>query len=159
MTSLLEYVWFGGRLLCRVDRCPKCGQPSFVDNFRTTCCDGEIQFIGAATRREAEGVGRRRFPSKQVRDAILGQQGHHCFYCEQEFGSVYARNNRELVRRVNWDHFLPFAYLQSNPSANWVAACNVCNQLKQSRIFYDREEAKRILTEEARSGRYLGRSA
>jgi hypothetical protein len=90
-----------------------------------------------------------------VSDAVLGKQGHRCFYCELEFGSTYLHGGKERVRRINWDHFVPFAYLQSNPAANWVAACNVCNGIKHSRIFYDREEARQIISAEARSRGYF----
>jgi hypothetical protein len=155
MVAQLEYIWFGDRLLCRVDQCGICGQPSFVENFTTRCCDWEIEFSKAEVRRESEGEGKRRHPSKALRNEILSKQGHRCFYCDREFGSVYTHNKRETVRRINWDHFMPFAYLQTNPKANWVAACNVCNQIKHSRIFYDREEAKTVIAERTRVLGYL----
>lgn len=149
MASVLEYVWFGDRLLCRVDSCPKCGQPSWVEDFRTTCCDGEVQFVGARTRREALGSGQRRSPSLKVRHEVLAKQANRCYYCEFEFGTVYLREGKERVRRLNWDHFIPFAYLQTNPTTNWVAACSLCNGIKHDRIFYDRDEARRVISTEA----------
>jgi hypothetical protein len=155
MPGILEYAWFGDRLLCRVGSCPLCGQASFVEGFATTCCGAEVQFTGARARRESPGDGRRRSPNNKIRVQILGAQGRRCFYCGCEFGSVYVRNGRELVRRLNWDHFVPFAYLQSNPNTNWVASCNVCNSIKQGRIFYDRTEARNVISSEARTRGYL----
>lgn len=49
--------------------------------------------------------------------------------------------------RLNWDHFVPFAYGRTNASANWVAACHVCNGIKSCRVFDTVLEAQEYIRE------------
>lgn len=66
----------------------------------------------------------------------LDAQGNRCLYCGLEFGwPLYRRRYGVEILEVNWDHRIPYAYLQDNPADNWVAACHVCNAYKGSLIF------------------------
>lgn len=93
------------------------------------------------------GGGKRRAPTQLQRGRIMAMQGGACLYCGLPFGRTVARSGASLERRngkrlpsevrlrVNWDHFIPYAYLAANPGENWVAACQVCNTIKSARIF------------------------
>lgn len=118
-----------------------------------TCCGGIAESADKEkTRNMVHGKVVRKRPPKQTQSLILTKQGNACGYCRHEFGSYYMRTKR-MVRgmyctqssqmqklRVYWDHFVPYAYLQSNPTNNWVAACQVCNGIKGSKTFETFEE-------------------
>lgn len=76
---------------------------------------------------------RRACPKDHARE-LLAQQGYVCVYCAEPFGSVVKRRKLS-VTMVNYDHAIPLAFLNSNPRWNWVAACNVCNAIKGSKMF------------------------
>jgi len=46
------------------------------------------------------------------------------------------------VTVVHYDHAVPFAYLNSNPRWNWVAACNICNLIKGDKMFHSIQEIR-----------------
>src|SRR5688572_22071623 len=81
------------------------------------------------------GSGRRRRPSADIRAAILARQNDRCLYCEHRFGTFVRRRGRVISLRLHWDHFVPYAYGQTNEKHNWVAACHVCNGIKYCRMF------------------------
>lgn len=74
--------------------------------------------------------------------SILRSQGYVCGYCAVPFGSVIRKRNRMLVSAVHFDHMVPFAYLGKNPTGNWIAACNFCNQTKADKLFSSLAEAR-----------------
>ena len=66
-------------------------------------------------------MAKRRIPTLGIQADIINKQTGRCGYC-----------NASLVDQIiQWDHYIPFAYLHSNPDDNWVAACLPCNQYKQ----------------------------
>jgi len=69
-------------------------------------------------------MGRPKPPLKIQHQVIIEQMGR-CAYC----------NSALDEHSVNWDHFIPFSYLESNPIDNWVAACKPCNSYKGNRVF------------------------
>ncbi len=97
-------------------------------------------------------VGRRRPPPLWARREQLAKQQNRCFYCGLAFGSWVVKRSRAIMLRTVWDHWVPYAYLQSNPARNFVAACQICNRLKRSDMFETFEEAKRVI--ERRRARY-----
>ena len=88
----------------------------------------------------------RRRPNVATRLHILQQQDGRCFYCGSRFGTYVTRKNRPRVLKAAWDHVIPYVYLQANPDTNWVAACQVCNGIKGSRIFATVDEAREHIT-------------
>ncbi|TLZ87260.1 MAG: hypothetical protein E6K00_05760 [Methanobacteriota archaeon] len=58
------------------------------------------------------------------------------------FNSAVERKGRLIYLKVNWDHFVPFAYSQNNYAYNFVAACQICNGIKGSSTFRTLEEAR-----------------
>ncbi len=99
-------------------------------------------------RSHISGNGKRLSPRAGEREGVIARQGYRCLYCEIPIGTHIWRKTREVVLRPNWDHFVPFAYSQRNPSANWVLACHVCNSLKTARIFADVESVRRAILPE-----------
>lgn len=99
-------------------------------------------------RSRISGIGTRRRPHQADRERVIERQGYACLYCEIPISTVIRRRGRELILRANWDHFVPYSYSQRNPSANWVLACHVCNNIKTSRMFADVEAARRVILPE-----------
>lgn len=94
------------------------------------------------------GSGQRKRPSAKIRQAALKRQRNRCLYCGHKFGTVVQRTrrgrgrNRTATLRINWDHFVPYAYGLTNGAHNWVAACHVCNNIKSCRMFDTVREAQ-----------------
>lgn len=99
-------------------------------------------------RSQIGGIGIRRQPRHVDRERIIAQQGYTCLYCEIPISTMIWRKTREVMLRANWDHFIPYAYSQQNPSNNWILACHVCNGIKTSRMFADVETARRAILPE-----------
>lgn len=93
------------------------------------------------------GSGQRRPPSSEIRQRILSRQKNRCLYCENTIGSQVRRGSRTVILQLNWDHFVPYAYGRTNPDANWVAACHVCNNIKSSRMFETVARARLFIVE------------
>ncbi len=66
-----------------------------------------------------------RRPNKAVMFAILQAQDCRCAYCNVGLDEV----------EVEWDHFIPYAWMRTNAASNFVAACKPCNQFKKARYF------------------------
>lgn len=89
------------------------------------------------------GSGQRKRPNARIRQAILSRQRNRCLYCGHKFGTTVRRKRaRTATLRLNWDHFVPYAYGLTNGSTNWVAACHVCNNIKSCRMFDTVREAQ-----------------
>jgi len=68
----------------------------------------------------------RRLHSRKLRAIVLIRQEGRCAYCNTSLHGC----------PIEWDHFVPFAYLgSSGGEANWVAACYGCNRKKRARMF------------------------
>lgn len=94
------------------------------------------------------GTGVRRQPRRVERERIIAQQGYVCLYCEIPISTKIWRGSRDVILCAAWDHFIPYAYSQRNPSQNWVLACHVCNGIKTARMFADVEAARRAILPE-----------
>ena len=79
-------------------------------------------------------MNRKGCPPK-IQERILRHQRYKCLYCRKLFGSVYYINGRFTIINVQWDHVVPYAYLNANPKNNWAAACQLCNNIKQDQVF------------------------
>lgn len=89
---------------------------------------------------------RRKCPADRRRQLLVDQE-YLCAYCLIPFGSVIQKGRRLKLSVVNWDHVLPFAYLQANPGHNWAATCMVCNQIKGADVFKTMDEIRDYTTE------------
>jgi 5-methylcytosine-specific restriction endonuclease McrA len=133
--------------------CQYCQQFAIIIDDVLQCCDRpclEKPTNSFAMMSEAP-IGRRG-PSKLARKKILNEQDHRCFYCLKRFGSLMWRGARELRLRIEWDHSIPYSYSRSNREANFVAACQLCNRFKGSRLFSDVYEV-RLYVEQCREAK------
>lgn len=85
----------------------------------------------------------RRKPSIEVREHILIEQRGACFWCLLPLDSTIWQGQRSIDYELEWDHAVPFAYLQASPAGNWVASCQICNAVKSDLRFRSVEEARR----------------
>ena len=68
--------------------------------------------------------GNRKMPGSFTQKRIIEEQTGRCGYCNGSLVDVV----------IQWDHFVPFAYTNTNDEDNWVASCRECNQAKGSRL-------------------------
>ena len=122
--------------------CEECQTFSLVRRGVLVCCDERVAKAPELWKRESQASGIRQKPSAEYRKAQLERQSHRCFYCELLLGESIRYCNRLVTLRTHWDHVVPFAYLQSNPDKNFVAACHICNNIKAAKVFQTVEEAK-----------------
>lgn len=91
------------------------------------------------------GAGRRRRPTDRMRRTVLERQRNRCMYCDNPFDWLVRRRG-DLVRlKLQWDHFVPYAFSGANPGDNWVAACHVCNNIKGPQMFDTIAEAQQFI--------------
>jgi 5-methylcytosine-specific restriction endonuclease McrA len=99
-----------------------------------------LNYIGAIT-----GSGKRTRPKAAIKKEILAKQKGRCLYCDHLIGAIVRRRKDNVVLRINWDHFVPYAYGHTNAGTNWVAACHVCNNIKHCRMFDTVRDAKAFI--------------
>jgi hypothetical protein len=136
-----ELAKFGGIRMLRVV-CPDCGGWALVTNGLTRCCEVTIKEGDVTVERiVSEGGGRagKRTPHyvpAKVRAATLQLQGWACGYCGIPFYSELIDNDLKKIRtlRITWDHFTPWVFSRSHQT-EWVAACQICNGMKSSKIY------------------------
>jgi 5-methylcytosine-specific restriction endonuclease McrA len=133
--------WYGN-VSIQKGWCSKCQYLAFVIDNKLQCCDAPYKQPIKSVKRETSPEYKRKQISKGEKKKILNDQNYRCFYCEQEFGSIKKRRDREFVLRIHFDHIVPFAYSQNNHVYNFVAACNVCNLIKSSSIYESLDDAK-----------------
>lgn len=81
-------------------------------------------------------VAKRKQPTSRQKEELLDRAGHACEYCHRMFGSVVRdRNGKDKRLVVEYDHLVPYCYLQDNPVTNWIVSCQICNGHKGSTIF------------------------
>jgi hypothetical protein len=81
----------------------------------------------------SSGPLRKRRPPVAEQRRLLEEQAGRCFYCQYPFGEIVTRRGRPVILKLQWDHVIPFSY--SNENSGYVAACHVCNHIKEDRIF------------------------
>jgi len=146
-------VKFGGVRMLRVN-CQKCKGPTLVVSGIKVCCEevireGDVDIIGIHSesggnpgpRKGNNGPGK-----NKERLAILEEQGWACRYCGIPFFSelLNLRTNRVIILKHCWDHFIPYVYSRTNQT-EYVAACQVCNQIKYSHMFETIEKVQDYL--------------
>ncbi len=118
--------------------CEKCRGYYFVIDGVLACCGREMEIEKPREQfRESSAPMRRLGPTEAYKKEQLMEQGHLCFYCLRQFGSIVYKKNREISLKIHWDHMVPFSYSQNNHNHNFVAACHICNEAKSNLIFPD----------------------
>ncbi len=88
------------------------------------------------------GFGVRKRPSKRRQSEMLELQKNKCLYCLMPFGSVVTRGGLRTILAVRWDHRIPFSISGSCSDFEFIAACQICNGLKGTKIFNSLREAR-----------------
>lgn len=146
-----EIAMFGTVRMIRA-LCPNCNRKAFVIDNEFACCDTRVELTlgDADCRRESLGAPRRRNPTSSEKRAILAFQDNKCFYCDRTFGDCIRYKNKVKILTENWDHLVPWKYSQNNNLDNFVAACQICNNLKKANVFDRAEDAREYVREELR---------
>ena len=141
MSEAQHYAHYGNVVIQR-EYCFRCHRHAFVSDGKLACCGSPSDFETTKSKRMSEAQDRRKGPNAETRRVILELQGNRCLYCDLLFASAVERKGRLIFLKVNWDHFVPFAYSQNNYAYNFVAACQICNGIKGSMTFKTLEDAK-----------------
>jgi len=103
---------------------------------------------------------RRQQPDLHDRQRVLIEQRGLCLYCCQPLDGAVFRGGRVIWLELQWDHMIPYAYLDRNPADNWAASCQVCNAIKSDLHFSSIHEARdHILERREQLGYTLDRPA
>ena len=126
--------------------CPDCKQNAIVLDGKLQCCD-RLVTVARKYRRISENRMPRQRPRRAVRDWLLNIQANRCAYCGAQFGDFIQNTNTGNVIqvRLQWDHAVPYSFLRTNPKNNWLAACHVCNGMKNNKMFDSLADARAVL--------------
>jgi len=122
--------------------CPDCKSNVFIIKNKFACCDKDYPGMSKNYKRMSEPEQKRKLPKLADRKRKLMEQDYKCFYCENTFGTFVTRNGRPKKIKIEWDHMIPYSLTQNNNETNFVAACDICNRLKSSKVFQTVDEAK-----------------
>jgi 5-methylcytosine-specific restriction endonuclease McrA len=136
------YVGLYGNTAIAKERCSDCDRFALVINGRLACCDRKAQSIPEFLKRETCPGDEKRIPSPAAQREQLDRQGDRCMYCERQFGGYAFKGVRAMKLRVCWDHVVPFAFGQDNSDVNFVAACQICNGIKSTRLYPSLDSAR-----------------
>jgi 5-methylcytosine-specific restriction endonuclease McrA len=84
-------------------------------------------------------------PSKNVLIQCIAAQDERCAYCDRLFGALVIIDGKLITLTAELDHFIPRAKRLNNSPSNIVAACQICNGLKSSRVFTSMTQARAVL--------------
>lgn len=128
--------------------CTACKTNSLIVASKYTCCGKHCGAKPTIKQRISEPKWRRKKPSLAVQHKILELQNNRCIYCGSSFRiTKYIKDDKIRIMKLVWDHFIPYAYSANNYHHNFVAACNVCNSIKASKMFETLDEAREYIAE------------
>lgn len=135
-----------GKVLLMKQYCKDCkGEYIVIDN-KLQCCNAIVK-VNEVTkvRRECESIGSK--ISSQIKDKVLAIQEYKCYLCgiNLKIRHFYKKRNRWIVLRVEFDHFIPKAFVDIGSIDNIYAMCSLCNGMKGSKIFDDVEQARKYI--------------
>ena len=122
-----------GQVKMKRAKCSRCKGWSLIVDNQLLCC-GQAVDKAKGFKVMIPPRKKRRKPSKKLQKKILEKQENKCLYCSREFSIPYWYKNKVHYTKLCWDHLVPFSYSRRNKS-NWVAACNICNNIKGSKMF------------------------
>lgn len=136
----------GKNILYRVF-CPKCDDYLLLPKNKLSCDCGSKFFIEGVSENDnilCRSLRKKKL-SKDFKELLIKKFNNTCVYCRNEIGSVVSRNNKIFTLKAAFDHFVPYAYLQTNPDDNYILSCNVCNGIKSDLIFEDIDTARHYI--------------
>lgn len=122
--------------------CSSCQTYSLVVQQVHQCCGKEAHGAIAGIQRMTSPEDVRRCPRPKRRREVLEAQENRCAYCETQFGTLVNYKGRLRRLRIVWDHEVPWLWSQNNSDANFVAACQICNGIKEAKHFPDLDAAR-----------------
>lgn len=139
--------------------CNNCKNEAFIIDGEFSCCgtNPHEQFNKQRIKREIEGENVRTRISSKIKIKILEQQNNKCIYCEKELDGYVWDNKRSKYRKIviHFDHFISWNYSRDNKENNLYASCNICNQIKSDKHFYNLISAKEYINEKRKEKGYL----
>src|ERR1035437_3974933 len=135
-----------GNIAIKCGYCNTCEGMAFVLDGALACCGAEFAENAERYERIFQPEPRRRQPKPTHKKRILDEQGFRCLYCERSFGAVVERNGKSVKLKINWDHQVPYSLSQNNMNDNFVAACQICNNMKHNHVLQTLDEARVSLT-------------
>ena len=138
-----NHVALYGRIKILRAYCDKCKIMALVVNKKKQCCGRDFRGDPPKrSKRMTETEGPRKGPGQRNAKEILEKQDGRCFYCNRLIRSYVTRKGILVKLEIEWDHVIPYSYLQSSHPSGFVAACHICNGLKSDFIFRTLEEAQ-----------------
>ena len=123
--------------------CPDCKRTAFVIDNELQCCGKKLEEqIYTKFQRISEDVNKRKPLSEKNKKLILDLQNYSCFYCLTPFNFEVKRNGKVIKLKIEFDHQVPYSFLNNNDTDNIVASCNVCNRIKSNFCFQTTDEAR-----------------
>lgn len=124
------HVAFYGAVAMQRAFCPVCKNWTLVVDGRTSCCSTRLETQETLPQhREAEARSKRKGLSQRDQQLVLDAQENKCYYCGATFDGEDTK--------ITWDHVVPFSYSGNNHRDNIVAACQICNGVKQDKVLAD----------------------
>lgn len=139
---------FYGRVMLLKATCPVCGSYSIILDGKSACCDASLEVPERyKTKREGEGEKHRGYIPRRIREAIIAGQGNRCIYCQQRLDGVAfnRKRNKAVPIRIHIDHLVCWKYSQDNGFDNLLAACHICNGIKNDYLFENFYELQRFI--------------
>lgn len=103
-------------------------------------------------------------PSATRQADLLTEWENRCAYCRLPFGlfvwkqgigawtrgqgherRYYKPNHGAIALRLEWEHFVPFAYSGSSADSVFLPACHLCNMIKSDKVFRTIEGAREYI--------------
>jgi len=121
----------------------------------TQCCDELLEETPDNFEIVIQPDDKRRTLGLKHREERLKEQEWRCYYCELRFDSFVFRNEKSILLRIVWDHFVPYDYSRNNSANNFVAACQICNSIKRNLFFETSEQARSYIEPIRKSKGYM----
>ncbi len=139
-----------GNLVLERGHCKACDETALIIEGLLQCCLAPAKEKAARSKKWSSECGAnfiRKQPSRDFKEAQLKHQDNRCLYCGLRFGEATAKlsGGSLTILAVAWDHVIPFAWCGNNMDRNFVAACQICNGLKSSKIFDSIEEIREYI--------------
>jgi len=135
--------------------CHSCKGYAFVIDGKLLCCNKPIlENLGPKNKIMSGATHKRKKPSMDQKNAILRLQGNRCLYCNKQYGTPYIHDKKLRFTYICYDHFTPFSYTQHSKDTEFVGSCNVCNSIKNNKIFATIEDAVRYIDYKRRKKGY-----
>ena len=143
-----ECAIYGNTSLIRM-RCYDCGTMAFVIDGQLQCCGRDIDESRRKTIPknfyETPPRAKRKSVPFTDRAEILELQSYKCIYCGKEFGTSVWRKGKLVILKICFDHFVPFSFSFDNHKYNYLASCQICNSIKNDKMFDTIDEAREYI--------------